>query len=125
MTMRGATLRSAFATALLAVALLGFASTRSIVMQAVAAATPAQGPCADMAGMGKPAGGAAPAGKAHKACEYCAAAAHAPLCAAAAAIPDSTSVEWMAYAALESPGRRGPADVTPRARGPPQTSRTT
>ncbi len=125
---RGLTVQAGVVAAFLALTLLGFASVRSIVMQAVAAAPAspaAQSPCADMAGMNAPAKGSAPAGKVSKACVYCAAAAHLPVCATAVTVAASTAVEWAAYGLGHATGPLGPIPFAPKARGPPQLSPTT
>ena len=123
MEKRGLIQRTACAVALLAVALLSFASAQSIVMQA---AGPAPGGmtmaiCTSAGLAHVNAGHHAPADNAHKTCPYCAAAAHAPLCALTAPIPPSSLVAWTAYVALRPLGPRGPPARAPNARGPPAT----
>ena len=125
MLKRERTVQAGVVAAFLALTLLGFASVRSMVMQAAPALPAAQSPCADMAGMNAPAKGGAPAGKVSKACVYCAAAAHLPVCATAVAIAASTAVEWAAYAVGHPTGPLGPIPFTPKARGPPPPSPTT
>jgi hypothetical protein len=122
---RNLTDRAAFVAAILALGLLGFASVRSMVMQGVATASASQSRCADMAGMNGPGKGAVPAGKASKACVYCAAAAHVPVHASAIAVSGSMAVEWANYCAPHSTGALGPPAFTPKARGPPHVSLTT
>jgi len=122
MLKRERTVQAGVVAAFLALTLLGFASVRSMVMQAVAPAAAAQSRCADMAGMNAPANRAVPGGKVSKACVYCAAAAHLPVCAPAVAIPASTAVEWAAYGAPHWTGALGPPAFTPKARGPPHLS---
>ena len=116
---------SAHAAALLAVALLGFASTQSIVMQA-APATPGMGVvlCTSMgpAQLGAELHGHA--GKHRASCPFCAAAAHPPLCTLEVAIPRPTVLTWASYAERPPLGPRGPPEVTPNARGPPTASLT-
>ena len=123
MEKRGLIQRAVCAVALLAVALLSFASAQAIVMQAAGPA-----PAGIMMAICTSAGLAhvnadhgVPADKAHKACPYCAAAAHAPLCAVTAPIPQSSLAAWTAYAALGPVGPRGPPARAPNARGPPLT----
>jgi hypothetical protein len=120
MVKRGPMDRSAYAAALLAVALFGFAFTQSGVMQ-VSRAMPgmtmiictAQGPVKVSADSG------VPKGKSQNICPYCAAAAHAPLCASIEPIAQSSAVAWTAYLALRPLGPRGPPARAPNARGPP------
>ena len=113
----------AFAAAIFAVALLSLATTRSVVMQ-IADASPgmASASCLTLAAAHAKGGGVPD--RAHKVCDYCAAAAHAPVCGSVAAIPRSSAVAWTAYAALQSFGPRGPPAFTPNARGPPQNAPT-
>jgi hypothetical protein len=123
---RGVIRRSAFAVALLAMAMLSLATTRSVVMQTTDA-SPGMMMSATCMGLtdasmhGK--GGALP-DKAHKLCEYCAASAHSPVCTTLATIPVSSSVAWSTYAALQPLGPRGPPVFKAQARGPPQTALT-
>ena len=107
--------------ALLAVALLSFASAQSIIMQAAGSAPGGMtmAICTSAGLAHANAGHHAPAENAHKTCPYCAAAAHAPLCAFAAPIPPSSLVAWTAYLALRPLGPRGPPARAPNARGPP------
>jgi hypothetical protein len=122
MVKRGPMHRSAYAVALLAVALFSLAFTQSVVMQA-APAMP------DMTMAICTSGGLVQANadhgvktdKAQKACPFCAAATQAPLCASTAAIPQSSAVAWTAYMALRPLGPRGPPARAPNARGPPPT----
>jgi hypothetical protein len=126
MDLRGMIRRSAFAVALLAMAMLGLATTRSVVMQA-SDASPGMmmsATCMSLAGAPMHGKGGALPDKAHKLCEYCAAAAHAPVCATVAPIPVSSSVAWSIYAALQPLGPRGPPAFEANARGPPQTALT-
>jgi len=106
---------------MLAVAMLCVATVRTVVMQAADAAAPGgmSATCMSMtAGGAVHAKGAQP-DKASKVCEYCAAAAHAPMGAMEAAIPRSSAVAWMSYAALQHLGPRGPPAFAANARGPP------
>ena len=117
-----ASLRSAFVAAALAVALLAFAQVRSDAMQAAELAGRDCGMSADaMASMPGATGGrrAAPDPARHAACPYCAAAAHAPLTAAAPALPLPTLVAWSPAPAATPPPARGPPALDPRARDPP------
>jgi hypothetical protein len=125
MWMRCLIQRSAHAAALLAVALLGLASTQSIVMQAAEAAPgPAMAACAGMAMTQPNAKHGVPADKTRKTCPICAAAAHAPVCGSVVSIPRSSAVAWMTYGALQPLGPRGPPAFAPKARGPPQIALT-
>ena len=120
MAKRGPIHRSAYAAALLAVALFSLAFTQSVVMQdagAVPGMTMVN--CPGMASMGMNASHGVPTDKSQNTCPFCAAAAHAPLCAATIWIPRSSAVAWTAYPALRPLGPRGPPSRTPNARGPP------
>jgi hypothetical protein len=126
MGLRGVIRQSAFAVALLAMAMLSLATTRSVVMQASDASPDMMISATCMSLTGAPMhgkGGALP-DKAHKLCEYCAAAAHAPVCATVAPIPVSSNVAWSAYAVLQPLGPRGPPAFAANARGPPQIALT-
>ena len=111
--------------AMLAVAMLSLATSRSVVMQA-ADASPGMtsATCMSLTGLHGGAKGPVAPDKAHKLCEYCAAAAHAPLCAADAPIPVSSAVAWTAYPAFQPHGPRGPPAFAANARGPPATALT-
>jgi len=116
--------RSAFAAAMLAVALLSLATTRSIIMQAAGAAPGmASVSCMNMTAA-HPKGGALP-DQAHKVCDYCAAAAHAPVSSTLASVPRSSTVAWTSYATIQPLGPRGPPAFAANARGPPQIALTT
>ena len=107
--------------ALLAVALLTLAGVRSIVMQvADAAPSSSMAMCSGMAGMADPAadGKHAP-GKAHKVCDFCSAAAHAPICGTVPAITIPMAVRYITWRPQRILGPRGPPSVIARARGPP------
>jgi Flp pilus assembly protein TadG len=122
MMMRGFIHRSAYAAALLAVALFSVASMQSIAMQA-SGATPGGMTMAICTSTGLAhvtVNHGVPADKS-KTCPYCAVAAHAPLCASIASIPQSSVVAWTAYPALRPLGPRGPPARAPNARGPPPT----
>jgi hypothetical protein len=112
--------RSAYAAALVAVALFSVAFVQSTVMQA-AGEMPGvtMVPCPEMGMMPVHAGHGAPAGKSQAACPFCAAVSHAPLCTEFAAVPQSIAVTWTAYATLRPLGPRGPPAREPNARGPP------
>lgn len=115
---RGLIQRSACAAAMIAVALLGFAFTQSVVMQTAMAAPGVAMPlCSSTAMSHGP--GSHDAGQAQKACPYCAAAAHAPLCGFEPALPRPSVLAWSTYTQRRPLGPRGPPDITPNARGPP------
>jgi hypothetical protein len=118
--------RWAHATALLAVALFSFAYAQATVMQA-AGDRPGTTmvPCPEMGMMQVDADHGVPAGKSQKACPFCAAASHAPLCSQVAPIPQSVAAAWTAYASLRPLGPRGPPAREPKARGPPTPILTT
>ena len=123
------TARSAFSTvaAFLAVALLAFAGVKSTVMQAQMAQAESLalcGPGSTMAGMdmGADESGAKsdPArSAAHKACDFCSAAAHAPTLSFAAVFHAPTAVAFHPAAVVASLGPRGPPSFRPTATGPP------
>ncbi len=108
------------ALALCAVALLNVAVVKSTLMQASmgAAAETCREAMPQMPGM---AGKSAPLpGKAGRhACEYCAAAAHAPVCTSVPAPVAPPTTAWVRWAAVAGLGARGPPPVEARARGPP------
>ena len=108
--------------ALCAVALLNFAVVRSTVMQAVMAA-PAAATCHEampgVAGMSHGAPEQPGKGKADRSCEFCDAAAHAPIQSAAIDLPTPSAVAWSPFRAWTSQGPRGPPSREPHARGPP------
>ncbi len=121
MTAPAARSRCASWLAMLAVVLLAWAGVRSTVMQAQMVEPGAS--CADMPGMRS---GVAPArpGKSAPArparCEYCAAAAHAPLGTAIVRLdPPVATAVFARYEAPASLGPRGPPHRSPTARGPP------
>ena len=125
MWMRGLIQRSAYAAALLAVALLSLASAQSIVMQAAEVAPgAAMAACAGMTMTQPNAKHGVPTDKTHKTCPICAAAAHGPVCGSVVSIPRSSAVEWTKYTALQALGPRGPPAFAPKARGPPQIALT-
>ncbi len=105
--------------ALLAVALLCVASVKSTVMQAADGAMGGVPMCSVVGG--KTSG---QADKAHKTCEFCAAAAHAPLSCAATILPALTAIAWAPYRVQTATGPRGPPAFRPTARGPPLPSLT-
>jgi hypothetical protein len=121
MAARGPRRWSAYAAAFLAVALFAFAFTQSVLMQAAGdmpAATMVI--CTGQGAVQMDVHHGVPAEKPQKACPFCAAASHAPLCAAMAPVPASSAVAWTAYAAMRPLGPRGPPAFEARARGPPQ-----
>lgn len=120
----GSLFRSAYATALLAVALLTFATVRSTVMQAAELAPSAAHGCGmamgGMAAMPRGAGQARhSSGKARPLCEFCIAAAHAPLTALMAPPPAPQAVAWIPPVPRPVLGARGPPAFRPKARAPP------
>ena len=126
MVKRGLVKRSACAAGLLAVALLSFAFAQSVVMRA-AGSMPGGMTMAicTSAGMAHVAvGHDVPANKAQKACPYCAAAGHAPVCGPVASVSRSVAVAWTTYAAFRPLGPRGPPEFPPNARGPPAAALT-
>jgi len=108
------TQRLSHMAAVLAVALLCVASVKSTVMQATDAAMGGVPMCS--AGVGKASG---QADKAHKACEFCAAAAHAPLSCDTTILPAPAAIAWAPYRVQTATGPRGPPAFRPTARGPP------
>lgn len=119
--------RSAYAAALLAVALLLFAGVRSNVMQAAELAPSAAAHCAmpldGMASMTAMAGNGHgekhPSGKAHAVCDFCVAAAHAAVTVFTAVLPAPQAVAWAPTPLPTSLGPRGPPAFRPKARAPP------
>ncbi len=109
--------RTAHWAALLAVCLLSWATVRSVTMQAAEAVG---APVCGMAGMaGSAAAAHARPGKARAPCEFCAAAAHAPLSADAPRLSRPTLAVWSPAAPVPQLGPRGPPSFAPKARGPP------
>ncbi len=125
---RGAIGRSAFAAALLAVALFSLAAVRSVVMQAeMAAPASAMAMAMPLCGDGAQDHLAKRGGeqdKAGKRCEFCAAVAHAPVCTSPPDIAPSVTLAWATYPALRPLGPRGPPEFTARSRGPPSPNLT-
>ena len=118
--------RLARAAAFLAVALFSFAYVQSLVMR-MSGDMPGGMTMAVCTSTGLAhlhARPGAPADTSHKACPFCAAAAHAPVCGPVAPIPLSTTVAWTTYAAHRPLGPRGPPEFTAHARGPPQAALT-
>jgi hypothetical protein len=105
--------------ALLAVALLCVASVKSTVMQAEAGALSGVPMCSAVSG--KTSG---QADKAHRPCEFCAAAAHAPLSCDTTVLPVPTAIAWAPYRVITATGPRGPPAFRASARGPPLPSLT-
>ena len=122
---RSAIGRSAIAAALLAVALLSLAAVRSVVMQAemaVPGASSVMAMAMPICGDGASHHAANKHGeqdKSGKTCEFCAAAAHAAVCASAPDIAPPVALAWTVYPALQPLGPRGPPEFTARSRGPP------
>jgi hypothetical protein len=116
---RGRPFRAAWASALIAVALLSFASIKSIVMQAADASPMAGALC--MAGMTMDggAGKQSPAKNATVACAFCSVAAHAALITVTEPVACPVSVIWRPKPLARANGVRGPPEHVPSARGPP------
>jgi hypothetical protein len=107
---------SAHVTALLAVALLTFATAKSVVMEVSAAMSPI---CSADSG-GGPAGlGGGPEKPLHAACAYCAAAVHAPLISAPPSIASPCAVVWTPTSPAVGEGRGGSQPIKATARAPP------
>ena len=109
------------AAALLAVALLSFASVQSIVMQAAGDGSMpmAMDPDCPMMGGAKTAP-QSPADKGTQApCAFCAAAGQAPLTPTVAVLSAPVGVVWSLRPIPISLGPRGPPAFRPKARGPP------
>ncbi len=104
--------------ALLAVALLTLAGVRSNVMRAAELA----GGSAPVCGMAMTlhADGEKAPGKAHASCEFCAAAAHAPVLYEASPAVAPTRIAWIVWRPFQTRGARAPPAVAARARGPPE-----
>jgi len=134
MIRRGRPFPAAWATALLAVAMLSYASTKSIVMRAMDASpfgmsvicsarmsmtggSLAEGATGRLAHLPSQPGKAKPA-----VCPYCSAAAHAPVLASIVPWIPTTAVVWLAWARSIVDGPRGPQAFEARARGPPPFS---
>jgi len=125
MVKRGPIFRSAYAAAFLAVALLSVAFIQSTVMQTTGAMPGmTMAICTSHGAATVGAEHGVPKGQSQQTCPYCAAAAHAPLCASTDPIPASVAVAWSAYTALTPLGPRGPPARAPNARGPPPTDLT-
>ncbi len=118
---RGVIGRTAYAMALLAVALFSLASVRSIEMQAAPTAL-SMPMCVSMAHSHAAQRDSTSQQKKHATCEFCAAAGHAPVCTASVEVLPSSTIAWAAYALLRSLGRREPPQITPKSRGPPGPS---
>jgi len=106
--------------ALLAVALLCVASVKSTVMQATDGAMGGVPMCSFSMG-GKTSG---QPDKAHKVCEFCAAAAHAPLSCDTTILLAPAAIAWAPYRVQTATGPRGPPAFRPTARGPPRPNLT-
>ena len=120
MIRRGRPFRAAWASALLAVALLSFATIKSAVMQAADASPFASAHC--MAGMamdGGAGGKTSPAKSAASACAFCSVAAHAALITVAEPVACPAAVVWRPRPLADANGVRGPPEHRPSARGPP------
>lgn len=121
--MRGRAARSSFSrlslgrlAALVAVALLTLAGVRATVMQA-GETLGAMPMC--VAGAAHDTRSDPTPGKAHAACEFCAAAAHAPVSADAPTLSAPVAVAWFATPPVFALGPRGPPAFRARARAPP------
>ncbi len=124
--MRSLRLRSwaVHAAALVAVALLPFASVQSIVMQVVAGAPMPMDPDCPMMGGAKTAP-PGPTDKGTKApCAFCAVAGQAPLTPTLAVLRAPVGVVWFPQPIPTTLGPRGPPRFRARARGPPSTLQT-
>jgi hypothetical protein len=131
MIRRGRPFLAAWATALLAVALLSYASTKSIVMQAMDASPAGMSViCSAQMGAGMStfvddATGrlvripVAPGKGKPAVCPFCSAAAHAPLLASIIPFAHSSAVEWLTWSPSTINGPRGLPAFEARARGPP------
>ncbi len=113
------TQRLSHIAALLAVALLCVASVKSTVMQATDAAVGGVPMCSAVGG--KTSG---QADKTHKACEFCAAAAHAPLSCGTTILAAPAAIAWAPYRVQTATGPRGPPAFRPSATGPPSPALT-
>ncbi|HEX4097427.1 MAG TPA: DUF2946 family protein [Caulobacteraceae bacterium] len=101
--------------ALFAVALLSFATVRSLVMQAAAGS--GQPICSTASGAGH---GASGAGKSKQAvCSFCAAAAHPPVSPCAAPVLAPSAVVWRPDPPAPAKDLHARPTPTPKARGPP------
>lgn len=117
-----AIVRTAHVLALCAMALLSYATVRSTLMQA--SMTQVAETCGEvmpgMAGMTSKAVHPGK-GKAAQSCEFCAAAAHAPLHTVAPTLATPAAVAWSPHLAWRTSGPRGPPTRPAHARGPPST----
>ena len=114
---------AAMTAAFLAVALLSFATIKSVVMQAADASPFASAHC--MAGMAMDGGGkTSPAKSAASACAFCSVAAHAALVSVAEPIACPVSMVWRPRPLPRASGIRGPPEHVPSARGPPLSPET-
>jgi hypothetical protein len=109
--------------ALVAVALLSFASVQSVVMQVAAAGPAGPWPICSVASPGKGAP-QTPSRKADSVCGFCAAAGEAPVLSLAAPLPTPVAVIWTPPPAVPALGPRGPPRLRPKARDPPSAPRT-
>ncbi|MDR3472289.1 MAG: hypothetical protein P4M09_11450 [Devosia sp.] len=128
---RGRPCLAAWATAFLAVAMLSYASTKSIVMQAMdgsplgmsvicsARMSPAMSTFIDDATGRLVRIPTAPGKSKPAVCPFCSAAAHAPLLASIVPFAHSAAVEWLTWSPSTIHGPRGPPAFEARARGPP------
>ena len=120
------------AAALLAVALLSFASVQSIVMQAVGGGSAsmgmAMGPDCPMMGGAATAPQTAPKSPADRTipapCAFCAVAGQAPLASTPVALRAPVAVVWSPRPISATLGPRGPPRFRARARGPPSILQT-
>jgi hypothetical protein len=115
---RGIINRYASAFALLAAVLFSYASVRSTIMQAQMAVPGMEMQmCGSMAGSVPQHGDHS--GKSSKTCEFCSAAAHAPICSSTQAFIHASTLTWAHYASLRPLGPRGPPEFTAKSQGPP------
>ncbi|MBV9510337.1 MAG: DUF2946 family protein [Caulobacteraceae bacterium] len=134
MIRRGSPFLAAWATALLAVAMLSYASTKALVMQAMDASPLGMSViCSahmDMTGwsLGDGASGrlahlpAQPGKGKATVCPYCSAAAHPPVLSSVVPVIHATVVVWLTWPPSIVNGPRGPPAFEARARGPPPFS---
>jgi hypothetical protein len=116
---RGVISKYACAFALLAAVLFSYASVRSTVMQAEMAVSGMEMPMCTSAASSSVARHGHQSGRGSKTCEFCAAAAHAPICSLIKAFSYTSSITWTRYALLRPFGPRGPPEFTAKSQGPP------
>jgi hypothetical protein len=129
MIRRGRAFLAAWTTAILAVVALSYASTKSIVMQAVDAGgmpvicsmqtdlAPAVIAAAQKVWLGHAPG--TPGKGRPTACPFCSAAAHAPLLSAVASVAPPTAIRWVSRLPIAATEPRGRPLIRANARAPP------